>query len=414
MTIKHFLFLLPLLSLVSPASSQESCDAILANGYKNIEISKGASSAIATKYYNYCRKNLDESNSSLMAQASVEVLGYGGGSAGLSSSDVKKKIDDWCETNKSTAQNNQASYVESQQISSAAVNAWVACKAIAIGQEVEIKPAIADDLMSARIALKYTGNSPSGVRLFVPLLTNWTCKVEDPNGKLLSFSDEVYVKSEPASVTCTRQGHVKDYERNGQKYDFWPASNINLQIGAQPFSISFEALSSPLLPEKEAIVLKRQVAEQGRILTPVGAVLPFFLSQEQIKMLEPQWLPADGRQVEDKNSPFFGQKLPNLTERFIRGSKPDEDVVTDELKTVGGADPVSLSGSFSVSTGNEVRGPNQGERGDNNGQGNYVTDTRVNETDVSNHTHPVNGSVTVSGSAMPPFRTLVYLVRVLP
>lgn len=63
--------------------------------------------------------------------------------------------------------------------------------------------------------------------------------------------------------------------------------------------------------------------------------------------LAPIWLSADGRRVEDKNSPLYKSKLPDLTNRFPLGAKVREDVTTNDEKTQGSSTRVVLEGTAS-------------------------------------------------------------------
>lgn len=71
---------------------------------------------------------------------------------------------------------------------------------------------------------------------------------------------------------------------------------------------------------------------------PVGAVLPFVGSLDS---LPPEWLPCDGRVVDDPDSPLHGAALPNLTDdRFLMGVESSYQV-----RGLGGTNEIAFDGS---------------------------------------------------------------------
>jgi hypothetical protein len=70
---------------------------------------------------------------------------------------------------------------------------------------------------------------------------------------------------------------------------------------------------------------------------PIGTILPFAGSLEA---LPSNWLPCDGRAVEDPKSPLRGSKVPDLTDnRFLMGVGP-----TETVGTTGGTNAISPDG----------------------------------------------------------------------
>jgi hypothetical protein len=75
---------------------------------------------------------------------------------------------------------------------------------------------------------------------------------------------------------------------------------------------------------------------------PVGSVLSFFGDPAS---LPAQWVPCDGRVIQDPDSPYFNQPVPDLRQTFLRGA--DE---FNPVGTTGGTDSIaSHSHSFSGS-----------------------------------------------------------------
>ncbi len=152
----------------------------------------------------------------------------------------------------------------------------------------------------------------------------------------------------------------------------------------------------------------------GGVVIPVGAVVPFFLTPEEIDQLKPNWLPADGLVVDDPQSPLNGRELPDLIDRFVMGADQKADLSLKDANTVGG--------TYDFKTGNGLFGTTGGAEGVNGslrpvGEAfppEYVVDTDTIETKHSDHFHSVFVSAgTVLGqTSPPPHRRLAYLVRV--
>jgi hypothetical protein len=137
---------------------------------------------------------------------------------------------------------------------------------------------------------------------------------------------------------------------------------------------------------------------------PIGAVVPYFLSPTEVAALAPQWLPADGRPVHDAFSKMNGQVLPDLQERVVMGGVASSDVRDSAPPNVGGASRYVVSTSTVASCC--LVGFEEFFR-DENVPPKFVIDTSTKEFRVSDHHHQV-----VVDGVLPPFRRLVYMIRV--
>jgi hypothetical protein len=155
--------------------------------------------------------------------------------------------------------------------------------------------------------------------------------------------------------------------------------------------------------------LNRRIAKafpRGLSQIPIGAVVAFFLSPNDVAELAPYWLPADGTKVHDGNSPLYDVNLPNLTDRVILGATRDANVVPGSPTNIGGATTLSLS----TSTGNVVYTESYDRETDvAPHDGYFVIDTITKERAGAKHIHQIGGSIPLP---LPPYRKLVYMVRV--
>jgi hypothetical protein len=138
-------------------------------------------------------------------------------------------------------------------------------------------------------------------------------------------------------------------------------------------------------------------------IVPVGAVVPFFLSPSATAGLAPNWLPAQGQRVEDPASPLNGTILPDLRGRFVLGSQGVIDVF-DQAANVGGSATYSLT-ALPLDDRDFVN--EDGNPGVQGAKPRFVIDTYGEERLKANHQHRVQAD-----GVLPPYRRLVYLVRV--
>jgi hypothetical protein len=144
---------------------------------------------------------------------------------------------------------------------------------------------------------------------------------------------------------------------------------------------------------------------------PVGAVVPFFVSTNEIANLKPIWLVANGQTVQDELSPLNGSALPDLQGRFVLGAPGTDNVIPNDSSNVNGTLNHQISISLSGTTGGTQIYDEQGRVGTVHAP-RFTIDTMVDETDSANHNHNFSVNQTVSTTLpFPPYRRLVYMVR---
>jgi hypothetical protein len=149
--------------------------------------------------------------------------------------------------------------------------------------------------------------------------------------------------------------------------------------------------------------------------TPVGAVIPFFLTPQEVARLAPSWLPANGTKVTDPLSPLNGRTLPNLVDRFVSGASPTLDVTSaaNQTSVVGGTTSLDstqakIIGETKTEAFTSALQPFRNTPPLNT----TIGDTTVDER-VTNHTHKLDGTFKLQTELpLPPFSKLVYMVRV--
>lgn len=175
-----------------------------------------------------------------------------------------------------------------------------------------------------------------------------------------------------------------------------------------------QAVSGASLVER-VTALESALNEVRRQLPPVGAVVAFALTPSEVQALAPEWLPADGRVVNDALSPLNKHALPDMVARFPFGLPPDRDAA-DSSATTGGSrsfeQAVNLVGT---TAGMQVSGCTQFRdeaKNDFPGGNAAVWDTPDPESACS-HTHSISGSFELKTELpLPPYRAVIYLVRV--
>ena len=157
---------------------------------------------------------------------------------------------------------------------------------------------------------------------------------------------------------------------------------------------------------------------------PVGAVIPYI---GEMEALPPNWVLCDGRVVDDPESPYHGRRVPNLHDRFVRGT-----IEVSDRGDTGGTNVAPLHG-HAYQTDAPVRlwyPRNRASAWWTNGRG-IVLSNRGHGSQPQTHWHYVmnrveNGSFTRLGTAdvegatadagdhdnRPRFVTMYYIMRV--
>ena len=151
-----------------------------------------------------------------------------------------------------------------------------------------------------------------------------------------------------------------------------------------------------------------------RSMPPVGAVVGFALTAEEVKKLAPEWLPADGRTVNDPKSPLNGRALPDMRGLFMLGVAPDQDASINatavggtlswesDVQLVGLTDVMALTSCtpFEHEAHNAFAGGIAA-----------VIDTPSPER-ACQHKHALGGAkIKADNLPLPPYRGVIFLVR---
>ncbi|HYD50149.1 MAG TPA: hypothetical protein VEB21_17450 [Terriglobales bacterium] len=237
-----------------------ACNALLAHGIKNISIQKSDLAATSFKYYNNCGLDFSAMDSERLANAEVEVFGYGKGKGGLSNKQRAESLRQWCTTNKEFAEKNQALYAEAQTVYSGAVQAWGRCMELQ-SSNVSVDPMISDDNRTVDISVRFTGPVPTGVRFYGVNAEGFTCHAVGPG--FIEINNEqlkkgVEIKPEAISVRCTRAEPVVK-TISGQDFSVTPRGVISVRSAGAPVQLFFPPETDPALPQSEAKKLQGEL-----------------------------------------------------------------------------------------------------------------------------------------------------------
>lgn len=167
--------------------------------------------------------------------------------------------------------------------------------------------------------------------------------------------------------------------------------------------------------QQRVTALETRVAAMEKGMPPVGSIIAVALTPAQVAALKPFWVPANGSVVADQQSPLNGVTLPNLTGRFLVGLDPAKNSA-DNAANVGGGEHLGANVVINAATqGMVVRNctPFMHEARLAFAGGNAaVNDTPIDES-ACDHTHALNVTAGIDAAVpLPPFRAVVYLVRV--
>jgi hypothetical protein len=408
--------LLGLITFSVPVAAQD-CNALLAHGLRNVEVKYSSRAALATKYYRNCGLDVASLSDTVIGNVEVEVFGYGSGSGGLTRTQREDRLRRWCIQNKELAQSAQDDYVRSESTMAEAVSAWSHCNELA-NRGVQTRPVISPDQRTVSMNISFTGPviKGSGVEFYGVKSENFDCDTRVPGmtpaqlEKAFNTATPVIITPAAIAVECRRP--VKTKTVNGQQYTWLERGTITVQNAADPYQLFFVEQTDPLLPDAAAQRIESNIALLNRMLPPVGALVAFTLTPAEIAKLAPHWLPADGRVVNDAESPLHKRTLPDLRQRMLLGVAPDVD--TTAASRVGGSRmdiPVEITGR----TGWLIIGECSTQYEDDsrnhfNGQS-LVWDTLQKEMGCQ-HYHELKDTYTLKELPWPPHREVVYLVRV--
>lgn len=187
--------------------------------------------------------------------------------------------------------------------------------------------------------------------------------------------------TQETAISCTRKLANEPVISRSGAYVLADAATLTIFTDAGTVNRNF----APIIVDPPPTPLK----------LPVGTIVPFAGSLEEAAKMKPfGWWPCDGSVVSDPLArEWNGKPTPNLIGRFLRGE------AADKIGGVGGAE--AHKHTFSGRTTYEVEGTRSGPEGADNftGKPNW------------NHKHDYSGT-TSEQSHLPPFYTVVYLIRV--
>lgn len=276
------------------AAMAASCDAILTHGLRNITVSQGSEALVSAKYFNHCQKNFDQMSDNVMAQAAVEVFGYGSGSGSFNRQQTREKLEQWCTDNRSIAMQNRNSYQMSQTFYQGAVSAWESCVRLD-SKDITINPIISPDGRTVDIGVVYRGATKSGVMLTGLATEGFECSVTTPDGKKIAYPREIGAQA--TQIRCKRTA-PQQQNLGGANYNVLPRGTIGVQTASDPFQLFFAEEWNPPAPIDE---VKRLETALRQAEVPVGTIVASILTPEQFfnpvnsNVKKEAWVLVDGK-----------------------------------------------------------------------------------------------------------------------
>jgi hypothetical protein len=307
----------------------QDCNAILQHGLRNVSISKSQEARIATTYYNNCGVDYKSMSDSQLASVEVSVFGYGSGSGGYSRTQREDRLNQWCTTNKASAESHKIHYQEAQDIYAPAVAAWDSCNKLA-SNSVQIVPLITPDDRTVDIKLKYTGPTSNQVTLQRIVQEGFVCDYSNERGQQVSLP----VRLSPIllNIHCKRNPAAA-VTRSGTLFSKFERGTISVPTATETVQLYFPERWDPELPQAEAQRLRSEIEilKQG---SPPGIVAAYAGDA-----LPTGWLWCNGdtlsrsgsyealfRVIGDKYGQGDGKttfQLPDYRGKFLRGLDRD-------------------------------------------------------------------------------------------
>jgi hypothetical protein len=264
------IFFLSTLSLVLPTTSWAfRCNALLEHGLRNIRISQGSAATTNFLYNNHCYKNFEKVDDQKLAEAEIEIFGFGRGKVGYDRKKREERLVNWCKTSKKEAKNFTGKYVESRLIYDKALQAYTSCNNLA-ANNIRSSVQITADQTRVNVNLRYLGGAVSGIQfLGINHQQNFTCTITGPrlDGKgLVDYTKDfinnnnVFIKAQATVINCIRSNAKEEKEVDGIRYKVLPKAAITIDTAQESFLLDFpEAWPSPGVPVTQYNTLKQKI-----------------------------------------------------------------------------------------------------------------------------------------------------------
>jgi hypothetical protein len=165
--------------VINESKAQEHCNSLLDQGVKNIQTSYDESHKFEYNFNKYCRVNLDEQSDSFAAEAEASVFLSWSGSGSGNSQRSRKRVQSWCDENKSKFTNDTLKIARAETVSAAALNAWNSCQRLANkGVKVTLSSALR---MSEVVSIHVDSTLDTTVKLQSIALEGFKCFVSGVN-----------------------------------------------------------------------------------------------------------------------------------------------------------------------------------------------------------------------------------------
>jgi hypothetical protein len=324
----------------APITIGQDCNAILAQGLRNVQVSKSQDAAVATKYYNNCGLDFSKVSDEILVATEAEVFGYWGGHGNVTRTQREEKLHQWCITNKEYAESHHQAYNEGQSIFAPSVTAWDNCNKLA-SHSIEILPLITPDDRTVDIKVGYTGPGHD-VKLQKIDKNAFTCSIASNRGAAITLP---YVLSpDLVNIHCERDA-PKPETVGDSHYKVLPRGTISIGTGGDTLQLFFAEQYNPELPEAAAAQMRSNIESLKQALSNncLSCIQPSVLPEPKFQAMNGSgWVLCAGQDMKDsKLAKLIGEtKVPDLRGVYLRGKKYDrslpaefKDVADIELGT---------------------------------------------------------------------------------
>lgn len=330
--MKQVLFVL--LIAVPRWASADSCDTLITQGLRNMEVSYSSQSEIATTYHRYCDYEYDSLDQATRASIDVDVFGVASGDASLTITQKKERLKNWCEVNKSYSQSNRVNYQQSNTVYQGALDAWTACLKLRTEGALQSDYWIEDDQKAVRISL-IAQSGTLGIPFLGTAFDGFQCKAEryDASKGLVQVdpTKKTIINNVALKISCSRNHKLESDNR-----DHLEQGLITVRTGLlKDVSLFFPEEYRPSVDE----VTKKSLEDEISSLC-LGCVVSAILPEDAFQRLNgKQWKLCNGQSIAgSKLAQETGiEKAPDFRDAFPRGKNSGKyladgpTAVTDEI-----------------------------------------------------------------------------------
>jgi hypothetical protein len=265
---KASIFLIAVATLYTSGNALAAqCNALLDHGLRNVQSKYGAMGSISMKYQRNCGKNFNSMSDEIIANAEVEVFGYGSLDGGFSRDSREQRLNEWCKENKDYAQSHKEESELSQTIYSEAVKAWESCQRME-SKALQVVPLISNDSMRVDIGMRYTGGG-QGIYFQGIKSKGFECEViqQSYGAKAVKEleaakdnKENILVKNQQLNISCERSP-MESVQMGDQLYSHLQKGYISVYSAEETLQLTFDEVFDPSIPTANSVAIKKEISQ---------------------------------------------------------------------------------------------------------------------------------------------------------